>query len=257
MSPTHLGSDLRPFRSLLSKLAPNRSSTGWQLLLVVLLGTSVLWAYWPTLVAIAERWAFEPEYSHGWFVPLFAVFLLWYRRRHCPAVVCGNAWGLLLIAASLASFLLGAYTQFRWLEASSLLPCLFGVCLLAGGWAGVYWAWPAICFLVFMLPLPFRVEVSLAHPLQSLATKASTVALVLLGSPATAEGNVIIINETKIGVAEACNGLSMLLTFFALAVACALVIRRPVLDRAALAAQRRAGGLALERGPDHDHGASV
>jgi exosortase len=206
-------------------------SVRWQLLFVGLLGTSVLWTYWPTLVAVADRWAAEPEYSHGWFVPLFAGFLLWYRRQRRPAVFAGNAWGLLLIAASLAAFLMGSYTQFRWLEAFSLLPCLFGVCLLAGGWAGVRWAWPAICFLVFMLPLPFRVEVSLARPLQSLATKASTVALVLLGFPATADGNIISINETKIGVAEACNGLSMLLTFFALAVACALVIRRPALDR--------------------------
>lgn len=215
----------------------NRSSASWhafmgsQLFLVVILGIGLLWAYWPTLLTVSERWATEPEYSHGWFVPLFSLFLLWHRRQLCPTQVSGDAWGLLPFVGGLALFLTGTYTQFDWLEAFSLIPCLFGVCQLAGGRRGLHWAWPAIIFLMFMLPLPFRVEVSLARPLQTLATKGSLGALVLLGFPATAEGNVIFINQTQIGVAEACNGLSMLLTFFALAVACALVIRRPIAER--------------------------
>jgi exosortase/archaeosortase family protein len=47
-----------------------------------------------------------------------------------------------------------------------------------------------------------------------------------LGLPALSEGNVIIINETRIGVVEACSGLSMLVIFFALSTAFALVLGR-------------------------------
>jgi exosortase len=89
------------------------------------------------------------------------------------------------------------------------------------------WSWPAIAFLAFMVPLPYRLEVALAHPLQRVATKASNYSLQTLGLPAVAEGNVIFMNESQIGVVEACSGLSMLMIFFALSTALTFVVDRP------------------------------
>jgi exosortase len=205
-----------------------------QLGVMALLGASVCWAYWPVFANIAERWAHEPQYSHGYFVPLFAAFLLWDRRRYCPQHLRGKPAGALLIGAGVVLYLSGTYFHFFWVSAASLLPSVFGIGVLLGGAGAVRWSWPAICFLLFMLPLPFNVEISLAHPLQRLATDASTVVLVLLGFPATAEGNIITVSDSEILVAEACGGLSMCLTFFALAVGCAIVIRRPLLDKIVL-----------------------
>jgi exosortase len=85
-----------------------------------------------------------------------------------------------------------------------------------------------VCFL---LPLPFQAEIALAHPLQRLATVASTYALQTLGLPAIAEGNIIVIDELHIGVLEACSGLGMLVTFFALSTAAAFLVERPLFDR--------------------------
>src|SRR5439155_25277796 len=56
-------------------------------------------------------------------------------------------------------------------------------------------------------------------------------ALQALGYPALAEGNVILLNDVRIGVVEACSGLTMLVTFFALSTAVAIVVRRPLLDK--------------------------
>ena len=109
-----------------------------------------------------------------------------------------------------------------------------GLCLLLGGWAAWRWAWPAILFLGFMVPLPDRVASSLSEPLQGLATVCSTFVMQVLGLPALAEGNVILLNDHQIGIVEACNGLRMLMVFFALAVGVALVARRPLLDRLVL-----------------------
>jgi exosortase/archaeosortase family protein len=56
-----------------------------------------------------------------------------------------------------------------------------------------------------------------------------------MGVPALARGNIIVIDdEPPIGVVEACSGLGMLMTFFALSTAVALVIRRPLADRLVL-----------------------
>ncbi|HMF14495.1 MAG TPA: exosortase/archaeosortase family protein, partial [Gemmataceae bacterium] len=127
--------------------------------------------------------------------------------------------------------LTAAHVHFGWLDALSLLPTLAGICLLAGGWALLRWAWPAGILSCFVLPLPYQAEIALAQPLQRVATLASTYALQTLGFPAVAEGNVIVIDDLRIGVLEACSGLGMLVTFFALSTAVAFVVQRPLLDR--------------------------
>src|SRR5262249_40857049 len=108
--------------------------------------------------------------------------------------------------------------------------------LLLGGWRILRWALPSIAFLAFMVPLPWRVENALGPPLQFVATTVSTYLLQTLGFMAFAEGFVIHLNEAKIGIVEACSGLSMLMTFIALSTAAAMVVKRPMLDRVVLVA---------------------
>ena len=50
------------------------------------LGGCLLWAYWPTLVALENRWANDPKSSYGFIVPLFAAIVLWTRRPSFPQV---------------------------------------------------------------------------------------------------------------------------------------------------------------------------
>jgi exosortase len=106
--------------------------------------------------------------------------------------------------------------------------------LLVGGWSVVRWSWPALALLAFMMPLPHFVEVALAQPLRRLATGMSTYSLQALGFPAVSEGNVILIDDIELGVAEACSGLGMMMTFFALATALAMIVQAPWHDRAVL-----------------------
>jgi len=190
------------------------------------------WCYWPTILAMMERWSHEPQYSHGFLVPVFALALLWSRRDMLAHVAWQpERWGLPVLAGGLGLRLLGTVFDIEAVDAFSLLPVLAGLVLLVGGRALARWSWPAIAFLAFMLPLPYFLEMALAHPLRRLATLVSTYALQTLGCPALAEGNVILVDAARLGVAEACSGLGMLMTFFALATAMALVVQAPLLDR--------------------------
>ena len=54
-----------------------------------------------------------------------------------------------------------------------------------------------------------------------------------LGLPALTEGSSILLDDVTIGVVEACNGLGMLVSFFALATAVALVSQSPWHDKCA------------------------
>jgi exosortase len=201
-------------------------------LLAAGLALTLGWVYWPTFGELLHRWTADAQYSHGYLVPAFALYLLWGRRSlPAPSPARPSWWGLPILAAGLGMHLAGQYVYFDWLSAVSLLPTLAGLTVLTGGWPALRRAWPAIAFLIFMVPLPFRAEVALAAPLQRVATVASTYLLQTLGLKAYAEGNVIRLGEVRLGVVEACSGLSMLLTFFALSTAVALVVRRPPLDR--------------------------
>ncbi len=191
-----------------------------------------LWAFWTTLGEAAQRWAHDPQYSHGYLVPAFAALLLWLRRgRLDRAAAVPSWWGLPVLLAAVAVRLAGTRFSLDWLEGIALLPCVAAVFLAAGGRAAWRWAWPAVLFLAFMIPLPHRVAVAAAAPLQHLATVASCYALQGLGLPAVPEGNVILLNDARIGIVEACSGLRMLVVFFALASGVALVIRRPLWER--------------------------
>ncbi|HYV36149.1 MAG TPA: exosortase/archaeosortase family protein, partial [Gemmataceae bacterium] len=194
----------------------------------------LVWVWWPTLADTASRWGDQSQYSHGFLVPPFAMILLWLRRdmlRKKPGRPAA-LWGMGFLLAGLGLRFLGTYVYFEWLSMASLLPCLAGICLLWGGWKAFHWAWPAIVFLMFMVPLPHRVEVGLAHPLQRVATLASTFVLQTMGFAAFSEGNIIRIGEeVRIGVVEACSGLSMLMIFFALSTAVVLLAARTPLEK--------------------------
>jgi exosortase len=202
---------------------------------LLLLGGCLLWSLWPGLAGMAERWAKDPRYAHGYFVPIFALALLWMRRARLEGVeLSPSTWGLTFLGLGAALQLVGGYYRLESFQGLPLLPDLAGLALLLGGWRVLGWAWPAIAFLGFMIPLPWRVENALGPPLQALATAASTYLLQTLGLMAFAEGNVIQLNEARIGVVEACSGLSMLITFIALSTAAALVVRRPLPDKIVL-----------------------
>ncbi len=191
-----------------------------------------LWSYWSTFAGLAETWSKSPQYSHGFLIPAFAAAVLWLRRKRVDfGAFEPSVWGLGLLLAGALIRLFAAYYYFPWFGEVSLLPSLAGMGLLLGGREALRWCWPAIGFLAFMLPLPYFVEGALAGWLQSFATLASTYVLQTMGFPALSEGNVIFINDTKIGVAEACNGLGMLVVFFAISTAVAFVVVRPVWEK--------------------------
>lgn len=193
---------------------------------------ALLWAYWTTLGEMAHRWARDPQYSHGYLVPGFCLVLLWLRRDQLTRGPVGVSWlGVPLLAFGLGVRLVGAFYYFVWLDAISLLPVVAGLFLLLGGWTALRWAWPAVLFLGFMIPLPHRVSVSCAEPLQQFATLTSTYLLQTLGYPAVAEGNVILLDNVELGIVEACSGLRMLVIFFALSTGFVLLVRRPLWER--------------------------
>jgi exosortase len=192
----------------------------------------LLLVFTPSVMTLWDRWLHDSRYNHGYLVPLFSLYLLYRKKDALLACPVGSAWGLALILIGLAIRAVGVLIYLDWLDTIALLPCLAGLLVLWGGRPALALSWPALAFLVFMIPLPFRIETALSLPLQRLATAASTRGLRVLGYPAFAEGNIIRMGDAPpVNVAEACSGLSMLMIFFALCTAVAMLMRRPLWER--------------------------
>ncbi len=190
------------------------------------------WAFLPTLAWMVAKWSDDPQYSHGFLVPFFSAFLLWRAAKvgplfGSPRPVLGAAMLVVLVAVRwLAGGLL-----FHQLDALALLLSLMAFAVVAGGFKLARAVAPAVVFLVFAIPLPYELEQNVGGPLKVVATDASTFLLQTLGLPAVAEGHVILIDDVRLGVVDACSGLKMLMTFAAFAVGAVLTLDRTKFEK--------------------------
>ncbi len=195
------------------------------------------WAFWPTFAWLAGKWTEDPQYSHGFLVPFFSLYLLRSAYR-AGTVTFGTPWpavGLGLLAACAAGRWLAGGLMFHQLDCLALLVSLAALVVMAGGRSLLAAAAPAILFLVFMVPLPYELERNVGGPLKVVATQASTYLLQTFGLPAVAEGNVILIGEVRLGVVDACSGLKMLVTFAAFAAGAILTLDRTRFEKLMIA----------------------
>lgn len=194
---------------------------------IVILG-ALVWSYWPTLVEMTVAWNVEPDYSHGYFVIPIALWFLWVRRDRFPvdSVQPSVLPGLAILVASLVVRYIGARFFLGAVDGWSLVLWTAGAVLALAGWQVLWWSLPSIAFLMFMIPMPFRLENLFRQPLQYLATNISSAVLLMLGQPALVEGNTIRIGDAQFGVDEACSGLRIFVGIVALAFAYVVVVRR-------------------------------
>jgi exosortase len=193
---------------------------------VVLLAIG-MWAYFPTLTEMVTAWEREPDYSHGFLVAPMAGIFLWLKRSSFPGFG-KSSWllGVSLVLASVAVRLFAGAFFFEAIDGWSMVLWLAGCVAVLFGAEVLRWAGPSIAFLIFMVPLPFRMEGMLSLPLQKVATKISCWGLQLLGQPAIAEGNTILLGDQHLEVAQACSGLRLFVSILALAFAYLMLVRR-------------------------------
>lgn len=192
-----------------------------------LLAAVAAWAYWPTLKEMVAAWEREPDYSHGFLVPPLAAVMLWTRRRQFPGFTQCAVWlGLACLAVWFALRIAAGYLFVDAVDGWSFLIWCLALVLLIGGRPLLAWSWPAIAFLFFMIPLPFKMERLLSLPLQEIAAKASCWVLQLFGQPALREGHTILLGAETLEVEEACSGLRIFVGIVALAFAYAVLMRK-------------------------------
>lgn len=213
---------LRRCREFAADMRAGDQRAPW--IMIAVLFAMLVYSYWPGLLNARSSWD-NPQYQHGWIVPVFtALLLFWWRKPVGPIAPSARASGIGLLAGSFLLRMFCAYFRIVTIDMYTFVPALMGVFLLAGGWSMFRWSWAPIAALIFMYPLPDEATRYLLGPLQTLATILSTYALQTLGLDAYRDGNRIILGDGQVlGVVDACSGLKMLTIFVWLAAMLMLV----------------------------------
>ena len=178
---------------------------------------------------LSSEWTVNEQYSYGWFVPFFALFLLWLRWEDRPAAGRNPAerptsnWSRLGIGIAIVALLLllpirvfelanPDWRPLAWLHAIIVVALTLLVVWTAGGvpWLR-HFAFP-ICFIFVAVPWISAVEQPIVQGLMRLAAMVATEAVTLCGIPAQLEGSLIRVNTGLVGVNEACSGVRSLQT---------------------------------------------
>jgi exosortase len=195
---------------------PLSADRWWRVAVLVLLTG---WLYFHILLHLATQWSNDSNFSHGFFVPLFSLFLFWQDRERLsklPSVP--SRWGLAILIFALSVLVLGVLGAELFLSRVSLLLVIAGLVIFFQGWAfmrAVLFPW---AFLLLMIPLPTIIFNQITFPLQLLASKVAAATLPLAGVPVLREGNIINLPAMPLEVAEACSGIRSLLSLTTLAI---------------------------------------
>jgi exosortase len=216
-----------------SERSPLLRLFGWQgATLLALVGS----LYAPILARLVQQWWSDPNFSHGFFVPAFAGFVVWQSGPRLAAIrPTPSIWGLAVILLSLCTLILGVFGAELFLSRLSLLMLAAGMVLFFLGWEFLRSVLFPLLFLVLMVPLPAIIFSQITFPLQILASKLSASMLPFFGVPVFREGNVINLPAMPLEVAEACSGIRSLLSLMTLAIMYGYLLEKRVAIRVALA----------------------
>ena len=196
-----------------------RSTSGWPVSLGVLglaIAALLVGLYWAVLRDLARQWWSDPDYGHGFLVPLFSALLLWRERDRLRALTPrGASAGLALLMLGAGALLVGDIAAENFLMRTSLIIILGGLVLFHLGPEVLRVVAFPLAFLFFMVPLPAILLYTITFPLQNLAATQAARALDLLGIPVLLDGNVIHLSQISLGVTEACSGIRSLISLVA------------------------------------------
>lgn len=187
--------------------------------------------YWPIFRWLVQSWLSNPYYSHGFLVPLVAGFFVWTKRhelkRKEPPII-----GAFVLALGAYAYILGFVWDMRFLCAFSLLIVLSGVVLSLFGTKAIRSIVFPLCFLIFMIPLPFLQEIGFS--LQSISVHSSAWFLGVMGLSVTTVGAEIHLGDTAFTIGLPCSGINTLIALLALAAVYAYLLTGPVYKRGIL-----------------------
>ena len=184
----------------------------------LVLGALVL-VYWSVIRGLVDAWSTDDNYSHGFFIVPLSLYFAWERRTAIAnAPVRPSLFGVVVVAGSLFLLVAGMLGAELFLSRVSIIGALAGAILFLFGWPMMRTVFFPLAFMLLMVPLPAIIFNKIAFPLQLLASNVGESTVRSMDIPILREGNVLILANATLEVAEACSGIRSLVSLFTLGI---------------------------------------
>lgn len=222
-----------------SKRAPasDQAAQPWAMWLpYVLLSVVVIAIYYQVVAKLVFDWYTNPDFSHGFLVVPFALYVIWEKRKVLRETPIQQTWsGVWLVIAAIFVLFMGIYGAELFLSRLSLVMLLGGIVWTLCGRAMLREVRFAILVLLLAIPIPAVLFNQITFPLQLLASRMASSLLPLFGVPVLRDGNIIQLPSMQLEVAEACSGIRSLMSLFAVAIFYGYFLERGTWRRVILA----------------------
>lgn len=186
---------------------------------VAFVAATFTFLFWPVITKLVHDWGINENYSHGYLIPPLAAYLIWERRRELTDTRPVGSWfGLVVVLGSIGLLLIGLLGAELFVSRVALIGTIVGGVLFVLGWRHLKMLAFPIGILLLMIPLPAIIFNQIVFPLQLLASRAGEATLSAAGIPVLREGNVMMLANTTLEVAEACSGIRSLVSLLTLAI---------------------------------------
>ena len=175
--------------------------------------------YWSVINGLINAWSTDDNYSHGFFIVPLALYFAWERRKAITtAPIQPSMFGLVVVAGSLFLLVAGLLGAELFLSRVSIIGALAGAVLFLFGWPLLRILMFPLAFMLLMVPLPAIIFNKIAFPLQLLASHVGEYSIRSMEIPILREGNVLILANATLEVAEACSGIRSLISLITLGI---------------------------------------
>ena len=175
--------------------------------------------FWQVFVRLYDAWSNDGNYSHGFRIIPLALYFAWERREQFAAApIKSSTFGLVVLLGSLAVLMAGLLGAELFLSRIAIVGTVTGIVLYLYGWRRLQVLAFPIAFLLLMIPIPAIIFQQIAFPLQLFASQFGEFCMSAAKIPVLREGNVLILANTSLEVAEACSGIRSLISLITLAI---------------------------------------
>jgi len=185
----------------------------------LLLVSSILILYLPTLYNLFDGVWSSDEQMHGPLVLAISIFLIYRKWDEMQALAVDQPpsnLGWVWISVAIFLYIVGRTQQIILFELGSLIPFLAGIGLLNFGRKALRAQWFPLFFMLFMIPLPNAIVDLLTMPMKIFVSYCVEHILYWFDYPIARTGVILQLGQYKLLVANACAGLHTLLTLEAM-----------------------------------------
>lgn len=197
-----------------------------------LVSTSFLIVFHHTVSKLVKDWSNDPNFSHGFFIPLISIFMIWHKKEELTRHPIKPAnWGFAILLFAMLLHVVGNIGAELFTMRIAIVLSMFGLCVFLFGWKISHAIAIPIAYLFFMIPVPAIIWNKVAFPMKLFASSLAEYTIRGIGTSILREGNILYLANATLEVADACSGLRSLTSMLALSAAFAYLSNHSRLNK--------------------------